>query len=101
MTLLCDCKVVFECKVHDEVSSVLKTYLGIAENKETFASCLEVAHALANLAAHGDSNSNNAAVGEEARAIAALIQVTRSPKMVLGQELNPFLVGSSTSSNNV
>ncbi|GKE86623.1 hypothetical protein Tco_1560365, partial [Tanacetum coccineum] len=28
----------------------------------------------AKFGAHGDSNSNNAAVGEEARAIAALIQ---------------------------
>ncbi|KAL0295175.1 UNVERIFIED_CONTAM: protein ARABIDILLO 2 [Sesamum calycinum] len=37
------------------------------------------ARALANLAAHGDSNSNNAAVGQEAGALDALVQLTRSP----------------------
>ncbi|KAH8516574.1 hypothetical protein H0E87_004792 [Populus deltoides] len=36
------------------------------------------ARALANLAAHGDSNSNNAAVGQEAGALEALVQLTRS-----------------------
>ncbi|XP_052113996.1 protein ARABIDILLO 1-like isoform X2 [Arachis duranensis] len=36
------------------------------------------ARALANLAAHGDSNSNNAAVGQEASALEALVQLTRS-----------------------
>jgi hypothetical protein len=30
------------------------------------------------LAAHGDSNSNNAAVGQEAGALEALVQLTRS-----------------------
>ncbi|XP_057747206.1 uncharacterized protein LOC130966418 isoform X2 [Arachis stenosperma] len=37
------------------------------------------ARALANLAAHGDSNSNNAAVGQEASALEELVQLTRSP----------------------
>lgn len=40
---------------------------------------LQAARALANLAAHGDSNSNNAAVGQEAGALEALVQLTRSP----------------------
>ncbi len=39
----------------------------------------QAARALANLAAHGDSNSNNAAVGQEAGALEALVQLTRSP----------------------
>ncbi|KAK9015520.1 hypothetical protein V6N11_006625 [Hibiscus sabdariffa] len=34
---------------------------------------------LANLAAHGDSNSNNAAVGQEAGALEALVQLIHSP----------------------
>lgn len=40
---------------------------------------VQAARALANLAAHGDSNSNNAAVGQEAGALEALVQLTRSP----------------------
>lgn len=39
----------------------------------------QAARALANLAAHGDSNSNNAAVGQEAGALEALVQLTQSP----------------------
>lgn len=39
----------------------------------------QAARAMANLAAHGDSNSNNAAVGQEAGALEALVQLTRSP----------------------
>lgn len=38
----------------------------------------QAARALANLAAHGDSNSNNAAVGQEAGALEALVQLTSS-----------------------
>jgi len=38
----------------------------------------QAARALANLAAHGDSNSNNAAVGQEAGALEALVQLTCS-----------------------
>ncbi|GJW48868.1 hypothetical protein Tco_0080514 [Tanacetum coccineum] len=53
---------------------------GIQSVKVHF-SVVKDARALANLAAHGDSNSNNAVIGEEAGAIAALIQVTRSPKV--------------------
>lgn len=40
---------------------------------------VQAARALANLAAHGDSNNNNAAVGREAGALEALVQLTRSP----------------------
>lgn len=40
---------------------------------------LQAARALANLAAHGDSNGNNAAVGQEVGALEALVQLTRSP----------------------
>lgn len=40
---------------------------------------LQAARALANLAAHGDSNSNNATVGQEAGAFETLVQLTRSP----------------------
>ncbi|MBA0876828.1 hypothetical protein Goshw_003056, partial [Gossypium schwendimanii] len=36
------------------------------------------ARALANLAAHGDSNSNNAAIGQEAGTLEALVQLTYS-----------------------
>lgn len=38
----------------------------------------QAARALANLAAHGDSNGNNAAVGQEAGALEALVQLTCS-----------------------
>ncbi|XP_065871813.1 protein ARABIDILLO 1-like isoform X1 [Euphorbia lathyris] len=38
----------------------------------------QAARALANLAAHGDSNNNNAVVGQEAGALEALIQLTYS-----------------------
>ncbi|KAG5565413.1 hypothetical protein RHGRI_001337 [Rhododendron griersonianum] len=44
------------------------------------------ARALANLAAHGDSNSNNAAVGRETGALEALVQLTRSPHEGVRQE---------------
>ncbi|XP_027349181.1 protein ARABIDILLO 1 isoform X2 [Abrus precatorius] len=46
----------------------------------------QAARALANLAAHGDSNSNNAAVGQEAGALEALVQLTRSPHEGVRQE---------------
>lgn len=49
---------------------------------------------MANLAAHGDSNNNNSAVGQEAGALEALVQLTHSPhegvRYVLG-EGNGFL----------
>ncbi|GMI74095.1 F-box Armadillo protein 1, ARABIDILLO-1, F-BOX Protein 5 [Hibiscus trionum] len=46
----------------------------------------QAARALANLASHGDSNSNNAAVGQEAGALEALVQLTRSPNEGVRQE---------------
>ncbi|KAG0474793.1 hypothetical protein HPP92_014479 [Vanilla planifolia] len=46
----------------------------------------KAARALANLAAHGDSNSNNAAVGQEAGALEALVQLTCSPNEGVRQE---------------
>ncbi|PPS14834.1 hypothetical protein GOBAR_AA05739 [Gossypium barbadense] len=46
----------------------------------------KAARALANLASHGDSNSNNAAVGQEAGALEALVQLTRSPHEGVRQE---------------
>ncbi|CAN1289903.1 Protein ARABIDILLO 1 [Linum perenne] len=46
----------------------------------------KAARALANLAAHGDSNTNNAAVGQEAGALEALVQLTRSPHEGVRQE---------------
>uniref|UniRef100_A0A3Q7EJQ0 Protein ARABIDILLO 1 n=1 Tax=Solanum lycopersicum TaxID=4081 RepID=A0A3Q7EJQ0_SOLLC len=48
--------------------------------------CSYAARALANLAAHGDSNSNNAAVGQEAGALEALVQLIRSPHDGVRQE---------------
>lgn len=39
---------------------------------------MQAARALANLAAHGDKNNNNAAVGQEAGALEALVQLTHS-----------------------
>ena len=39
---------------------------------------VQAARALANLAAHGDSNGNNAAVGQEAGALEALVELTSS-----------------------
>ncbi|KAK6162626.1 hypothetical protein DH2020_002467 [Rehmannia glutinosa] len=44
------------------------------------------ARALANLAAHGDSNNNNAAVGQEVGAVEALLQLTRSSHDGVRQE---------------
>ena len=38
----------------------------------------QAARALANLAAHGDSNGNNAAVGQEPGALEALVRLTSS-----------------------
>jgi len=46
----------------------------------------QAARALANLAAHGDSNNNNAAVGQEAGALEALVQLTKSPHEGVRQE---------------
>ncbi|KAL4308713.1 hypothetical protein GQ457_01G050380 [Hibiscus cannabinus] len=46
----------------------------------------QAARALANLASHGDSNNNNAAVGQEAGALEALVQLTRSPNEGVRQE---------------
>ena len=39
---------------------------------------MKAARGLANLAAHGDNNDNNAAVGQEAGALEALVQLTGS-----------------------
>lgn len=39
----------------------------------------QAARALTNLAAHGDSNINNAATGQEAGALEAFVQLKRSP----------------------
>ncbi|EMS67969.1 Protein ARABIDILLO 2 [Triticum urartu] len=44
------------------------------------------ARALANLAAHGDNNNNNAAVGQEAGALEALVQLTCSQNEGVRQE---------------
>ncbi|CAA2984594.1 Protein ARABIDILLO 2 [Olea europaea subsp. europaea] len=52
----------------------------------TLARSCKVAPALANLAAHGDSNSNNAAVGQEAGALEVLVQLTRSSHDGVRQE---------------
>ena len=38
----------------------------------------QAARAVANLAAHGDSNGNNAAVGQEPGALEALVRLTSS-----------------------
>ncbi|XP_022730889.1 protein ARABIDILLO 1-like isoform X2 [Durio zibethinus] len=46
----------------------------------------QAARALANLAAHGDSNSNNAAIGQEAGALEALVQLTYSQNEGVRQE---------------
>ncbi|XP_065016118.1 protein ARABIDILLO 1-like isoform X3 [Musa acuminata AAA Group] len=46
----------------------------------------QAARALANLAAHGDSNSNNAAVGQEEGALEALVQLTFSQNEGVRQE---------------
>ncbi|KAK4798215.1 hypothetical protein SAY86_030541 [Trapa natans] len=46
----------------------------------------QAARALANLAAHGDNNSNNAAVGQEVGAVEALVQLTRSTHDGVRQE---------------
>ncbi|KAJ7541588.1 hypothetical protein O6H91_10G066300 [Diphasiastrum complanatum] len=46
----------------------------------------QAARALANLAAHGDSNGNNAAVGREAGALEALVQLTCSNHEGVRQE---------------
>lgn len=46
----------------------------------------QAARALANLAAHGDTNNNNAAVGQEAGALEALVQLTQSPHEGVRQE---------------
>ncbi|KAL1108645.1 hypothetical protein V6Z11_D03G125000 [Gossypium hirsutum] len=46
----------------------------------------QAARALANLAAHGDSNSNNAAIGQEAGALEALVQLTYSQNEAVRQE---------------
>ena len=39
----------------------------------------QAARALSNLAGHGDSNNNNAAIGQQAGALEALVQLTHSP----------------------
>ncbi|KAL6494128.1 Protein ARABIDILLO 1 [Orobanche gracilis] len=44
------------------------------------------ARALANLAAHGDSNNNNAAVGQKVGALEALVKLTHSPRDGVRQE---------------
>ncbi|MBA0754768.1 hypothetical protein Gogos_021222 [Gossypium gossypioides] len=46
----------------------------------------QAARALANLAAHGDSNSNNSAIGQEAGALEALVQLTYSQNEAVRQE---------------
>jgi hypothetical protein len=65
------------------ISAALESRLyvkGFAVSQAILFTCdpLQAARALANLAAHGDSNGNNAAVGREAGALEALVHLTCS-----------------------
>ncbi|KAK5846473.1 hypothetical protein PVK06_002763 [Gossypium arboreum] len=65
----------------------LAMLLALANLKECKSRTWKIAaRALANLAAHGDSNSNNAAIGQEAGALEALVQLTYSQNEAVRQE---------------
>lgn len=59
-------------------STIMQSNIGNFVNLFESTDMYQAARALANLAAHGDSNSNNAAVGKEVGALEALVQLTQS-----------------------
>lgn len=65
--------------VHQLMFFFFFLFLTFGQLVNAISSINQAARALANLAAHGDSNSNNAAVGQEAGALEALVQLTQSP----------------------
>ncbi|KAK8635489.1 hypothetical protein V6N13_004223 [Hibiscus sabdariffa] len=75
-----------KCSIEVAVAGGVHALVMLARNCKFEGVQEQAARALANLASHGDSNSNNAAVGQEAGALEALVQLTRSPHEGVRQE---------------
>ncbi|GMJ01423.1 F-box Armadillo protein 1, ARABIDILLO-1, F-BOX Protein 5 [Hibiscus trionum] len=75
-----------KCSIEVAVAGGVHALVMLARNCKFEGVQEQAARALANLASHGDSNSNNAAVGKEVGALEALVQLTRSPHEGVRQE---------------
>ncbi|KAB2068502.1 hypothetical protein ES319_A08G034900v1 [Gossypium barbadense] len=75
-----------KCSMEVAIAGGVHALVMLARNCKFEGVQEQAARALANLASHGDSNSNNAAVGQEAGALEALVQLTRSPHEGVRQE---------------
>ncbi|KAE8702021.1 Protein ARABIDILLO 1 [Hibiscus syriacus] len=75
-----------KCSIEVAVAGGVHALVMLARNCKFEGVQEQAVRALANLASHGDSNSNNAAVGHEAGALETLVQLTRSPHEGVRQE---------------
>ncbi|XP_072987400.1 protein ARABIDILLO 1-like [Typha latifolia] len=75
-----------KCSVEVTMAGGLHALVMLARSCKVEGVQEQAARALANLAAHGDNNSNNAAVGQEAGALEALVQLTSSQNEGVRQE---------------
>ncbi|XVE76864.1 hypothetical protein DITRI_Ditri13aG0014500 [Diplodiscus trichospermus] len=75
-----------KCSMEVAIAGGVHALVMLARNCKFEGVQEQAARALANLASHGDSNSNNAAVGKEAGALDALVQLTGSPHEGVRQE---------------
>ncbi|KAE8696833.1 Protein ARABIDILLO 1 [Hibiscus syriacus] len=89
-----------KCSIEVAVAGGVHALVMLARNCKFEGVQEQAARALANLASHGDSNSNNAAVGHEAGALEALVQLTRSPHEGVRQEASGALWNLSFDDRN-
>ncbi|XWS45829.1 hypothetical protein CRYUN_Cryun14cG0013100 [Craigia yunnanensis] len=89
-----------KCSMEVSVAGGVHALVMLARNCKFEGVQEQAARALANLASHGDSNSNNAAVGQEAGALEALVQLTRSPHEGVRQEASGALWNLSFDDRN-
>ncbi|XP_030966017.1 protein ARABIDILLO 1-like isoform X2 [Quercus lobata] len=75
-----------KCSTEVAVAGGVHALVMLARNCKFDGVQEQAARALTNLAAHGDSNINNAATGQEAGALEASVQLKRSPNKGVRQE---------------
>ncbi|XP_050282478.1 protein ARABIDILLO 1-like [Quercus robur] len=75
-----------KCSTEVAVAGGVHALVMLARNCKFDGVQEQAARALTNLAAHGDSNINNAATGQEAGALEAFVQLKRSPNKGVRQE---------------
>nr|POE51448.1 protein arabidillo 1 [Quercus suber] len=89
-----------KCSTEVAVAGGVRALVMLARNCKFDGVQEQAARALANLAAYGDSNNNNAAVGQEAGVLEALVQLTRSPNEHVRQEAASALWNLSLNDRN-